>query len=74
MIGTMVVKAKTSTANHINGEVHLEYVTDKDEQFVVILRDGTELQYQEDVEDAVLEQEHARDRGAAFPRDPGRAA
>lgn len=74
MIGTMVVNAKTATANHINGEVHLEYVTDKNDKFIVVLRDGAGEQFLNDVEDAVLEQQHAHDRGAAGPWDRGRAA
>lgn len=66
--------AKTATVNHINGELHVEFVTVKGKQVIGVLADGAGEQFLNDVEDAVLEQSHFNDRGAAFPRDPGRAA
>ncbi|WP_240373130.1 hypothetical protein [Brevibacterium zhoupengii] len=70
----MTSRAKLQTVTHIDGELHAEFVTVKGKQIIVILADDAGEQFLTDVEDAVLEQSHYRDRGAAFPLDPGSAA
>ncbi|MCI4012343.1 hypothetical protein [Brevibacterium sp. ZH18] len=69
----MHFNAKTATVNHINGQLHVEFVTVKGKQVTGVLADGAGEQFLNDVEDAVLEQSHYRDRGAAFPLDRGAA-
>lgn len=69
----MHFSAKTATVNHINGELHVEFMTVKGKQVIGVLADGTGGQFLNDVEDAVLELSHYRDRGAAFPLDRGAA-
>ncbi|MBM6588812.1 hypothetical protein [Brevibacterium sp. RIT 803] len=69
----MHFNAKTATVNHINGELHVEFTTIKGKQVIGVLADGAGAQFLNDVEDAVLEQSHYRDRGAAFPLDRGAA-
>lgn len=70
----MHFNAKTATVNHIDGELHIEFVTVKGKQVIGVLDDGAGEQFLNDVEDAVLEQSHFNDRGAAGPWDGGRAA
>lgn len=70
----MHFNAKTATVNCIDGELHVEFLTVKGKQVIGVLADGAGEQFLNDVEDAVLEQQHAHDRGAAGPWDPGRAA
>lgn len=69
----MTIEPATATANHINGRVHVEFQTAKGKQTFVVLPAGAEQQFLTDVEDAVLEQEHHLDRGAAGPWDRGAA-
>lgn len=69
----MHFNAKTATVNHIQGELHVEFMTVKGKQVIGVLADDAGEQFLNDVEDAVLEQEHYRDRGAAFPLDRGAA-
>lgn len=66
--------AKTATVNCINGELHVEFTTTKGKQVTGVLADDAGEQFLNDVEDAVLDQQHHRDKGAAGPWDPGRAA
>lgn len=69
----MTSRAKLQTVTHINGELHAEFVTVKGKQIIVILADDAGEQFLTDVEDAVLEQSHFNNRGAAFPLDRGAA-
>lgn len=70
----MHFNAKTATVNCIDGELHVEFLTAKGKQVTGVLADGAGEQFLNDVEDALLEQQHAHDRGAAGPWDRGRAA
>lgn len=70
----MHFNAKTATVNHIDGELHVEFMTVKGKQVIGVLADDAGEQFLNDVEDALLEQSHYRDRGAAGPWDGGRAA
>lgn len=70
----MHFNAKTATVNHIDGELHVEFVTVKGKQVIGVLADGAGDQFLNDVEDAVLELTDYQDRGAAGPWDPGAAA
>lgn len=69
----MHFNAQTATVNHIQGELHVEFVTVKGKHVTGVLADGAGVQFLNDVEDAVLEQGHYRDRGAAGPWDRGAA-
>ena len=70
----MHFNAKSATVNCIGGELHVEFMTVKGKQVIGVLPDGAGEQFLNDLEDALLEQEHAKDRGAAGPWDRGRAA
>ncbi|MFE1082481.1 hypothetical protein [Brevibacterium sediminis] len=70
----MHFNAKTATVNCINGELHVEFLTVKGKQVTGVLANDAGEQFLNDVEDALLEQQHAHDRGAAGPWDRGRAA
>ena len=70
----MTLEPVTATANHIDGRIHVEFQTAKGKQTFVLLPAGAEQQFLNDVEDAVLDQQHHRDKGAAGPWDPGAAA
>lgn len=69
----MHFNAKTATVNHIQGELHVEFMTVKGKQVIGVLADDAGEQFLNDAEDAVLEQSHYRDVGAAFPLDKGAA-
>lgn len=72
---TMHLRAKTITANHCSdGLVHIEAETTKGQLVDIELEVPQGPDFRDAVEDAVLEQEHALDRGAAGPWDPGAAA
>ena len=70
----MHFNAKTATVNCIDGELHVEFLTVNGKQVTGVLADGAGEQFLNDVEDALLELQHAQDRGAAGPWDRGRAA
>lgn len=70
----MHFNAKTATVNCIDGELHVEFLTVKGKQVTGVLADGAGEQFLNDVEDAVLEQGHAKNKGAAGPWGRGRAA
>lgn len=61
----MHFNAKTATVNCIDGELHVEFITVKGKQVIGVLADGAGEKFLTDVEDAVLEQEHARSTGNA---------
>lgn len=61
----MHFNAKTATVNCINGELHVEFLTVKGKQVTGVLADGAGEQFLNDTEDALLEQGHSRQLGAA---------
>lgn len=62
----MDIRAETVTTNYCSdGHVHIEVETTKGKRLDITVPAGAEEQFLNDTEDALLEQGHSRQRGAA---------
>lgn len=70
----MQVHVGAITANYCtDGYAHIEVRTVNGKSVDITLPEGTEEQFLNDLEDALVEMRDAKDKGAAFPLDRGAA-